>query len=769
MPTVLLVTPYLPPHIGGVERYVESIAAELAELDWRVVVATPARRNIRNSDIHSSYGTVRYLHSLGRVSNTPIGLRWRADLSRIIEEEKIDVVNAHTPVPGLADAAQRAAGAVPFVLTYHAGPMRKSAAAVNIGLRAYERVVVPYTLRRSSHLICSSIYVKEFLATFAHGTPVEVIPPGVNTRIFNYVPIENRRGLLFVGSLDRATRYKALDTLIDAVALQRAQGTETPLAVVGDGTAKSEYEDYCREHGLSDLVTFHGAADITQLASFYQRAGALVLPSRHDSFPTVILEAMACGTPVIASRVGGIPTFVDDERNGLLIEPDHPDQIASALDRLVADQEWAGSLGAAGRETVEARWTTQIQGKRTSEVLQSAMKSARRVRPRTETLSGNPDRRNLLIVAPYFPPYVGGVEQYTWHLARAIHATDRWNVTVLTTTNRGFGSNLSMEDGVQVVRLRSWGRYSYTPFSPLWPWQVRRYVKLLDPEVVNAHTPVPVFADVAAWASGDRPFLLTYHAGTLKKDAGSLFSLVERLYKRLESFTLKRADAVLAVSEFVRQALEHRVKGKLVIFPNAVPTSSLSQVAAQPVVGRFVFVARLAKEHQWKGLDLVLEAVSLCPDATLKVAGDGDLRQFYEQRARELGVADRVEFLGTVDGAEKDQLIRNSSALIAYPTTSNDAFPTVLLEAWAVRTPVIVADIGALSALVENGVDGYLVRPFLPQELAHAMAYLMKDPSSGVRCGETGRERVQKFTWEALAIQFEELVDTVYADRLEAQ
>jgi glycosyltransferase involved in cell wall biosynthesis len=187
MPTVLLVTPYLPPHIGGVERYVESIAGELVELDWRVVIATPARKHMRTPELDRPYGSVRFIHRLGQVSNTPIGLHWRNDLSRIIKEEKIDVVNAHTPVPVLADAAQHAAGAVPFVLTYHAGPMRKNV-ALNVGLRAYERVVVPYTLSRSSYLICSSNYVKDFLATLKHSTPVEVIPPAVNTRLFTYAP-----------------------------------------------------------------------------------------------------------------------------------------------------------------------------------------------------------------------------------------------------------------------------------------------------------------------------------------------------------------------------------------------------------------------------------------------------------------------------------------------------------------------------------------------------------------------------------------------------
>ena len=92
---------------------------------------------------------------------------------------------------------------------------------------------------------------------------------------------------------------------------------------------------------------------------------------------------------------------------------------------------------------------------------------------------------------------MGGVEQYTWHLATALTATGRWNVTVLTTKRHAFRSEVSDEDGIHIVRVGSWGRYSYTPFSPLWPWQVRRNIRWLDPEVINVHTPVPLLADIA--------------------------------------------------------------------------------------------------------------------------------------------------------------------------------------------------------------------------------------------------------------------------------
>ncbi len=278
------------------------------------------------------------------------------------------------------------------------------------------------------------------------------------------------------------------------------------------------------------------------------------MPSRFDSFPTVIVEALACGTPVIASSVGGIPTVVRHEGNGLLVEPGRVEDIVAAVSRLRADKDFAASLGAEGRRTVEESLTAEVQGHRTAAVLERAIAHRR---PSARRRGGGGDtadpttRRKLLIVAPYFPPHIGGVEQYTRHLAMALVATGHWEVTVVTTKGRGVRTIPSQEDGLRVLRLGWWARYSYTPFSPLWPWQLRPIIRQVDPDIVNAHTPVPLLSDVAAWASGSRPFLLTYHAATLEKDAGPFFAVDATRVQAARVVHDRRADAVLAVSDFV--------------------------------------------------------------------------------------------------------------------------------------------------------------------------------------------------------------------------
>ena len=771
MPTALLVTPYLTPHLGGVERYVDSVARHLARSDWRVIVATTTDDPGSSPDWKSMGIEVRALRTVGRCSNTPVGLRWRSELRSILATENIDVINAHAPVPGLADVAARAAGTTPLVLTYHSGHMSKNQALIDAGLGLYEKIVLRGSIHRAAAVICSSDYVRDFLRPMAGSAPLEVISPGVDVDTFRFAPWSaRRRNLLFVGSLEWATRYKRLDTLIDALALLRSTGHDTALDVVGDGDMLTWYRDRARSLGVADRVTFHGAVVPEQLPSLYHSARALVLPTEFDSLPTVILEAMACGTPVIASRVGGIPTLVREPNTGLVVDPGDAHGIAEAVDAL-QDDVLAKRMALRARRAVERRYTSQLLGERTASILVKATSVSRSLAASRRAIPAPPGpKRKLVMVTPYFPPHIGGVEQYSRHLALALVGTGRWDVTVLTTRGRGISPTVTEQDGLRVVRLGWLARYSYTPFSPLWIWQIRKILERERPDVINAHTPVPVFSDLAAAVAKGPLFLLTYHAVSLEKDAGKVFDTVRRAYTLIEDATLKRADAVLAVCDVVAGELRDRTPVPVFRFGNAVRRADLSEEMPEPNRGHFVFLARLDKEHEWKGLEVVLRALYLCPQATLSVGGDGDLRAFYERRADELGVSHRVAFRGTVEGGEKRALIRSATAVVAYPTTRNDGgFPTVVLESWANAVPVIVADIGSLRDAVRTGVDGCVVPPNDPPSLAQAMLDLMHDPELTRDLGTRGRTRVEHMTWEEQALRFEDIVASTCNGRLEAR
>ncbi|MEA3201287.1 MAG: hypothetical protein QOE90_2715 [Thermoplasmata archaeon] len=360
---VLVATPYLAPQGGGLERYAAAIGQGLARQGHRVVELghAPAAFDERG-------GTRRVgVPIRWRLSNTPLAPRYRSEARRLIREERIDVVLAHTPVPGAAEMAALAARreGVPYVVTYHAGrleaprgsPLRLAAWAHRAG---FERALLSRAAAR--------IAVSPYVARNVFGVrPSVVIPPGVDAMRFRPGREETPGRVLFVGPLDRAYAWKGLSTLVEA--LDRLPGAH--LRLVGAGDLAERYRKLPR-------VEVAGRVDDDQLVEEYQRASVLVLPSTSaaESFGMVLAEANACGRPVVGSRVGGIPFFVRDGENGLLAAPGDAADLAAKIGRLLGDADLRRRLGEAGRARVLAEHRWDALAKETAAVLEQAVTGA---------------------------------------------------------------------------------------------------------------------------------------------------------------------------------------------------------------------------------------------------------------------------------------------------------------------------------------------------------------------------------------------------------
>ncbi|MFH1502349.1 MAG: glycosyltransferase [Candidatus Eisenbacteria bacterium] len=177
--------------------------------------------------------------------------------------------------------------------------------------------------------------------------------------------------LLFVG---RLTRAKGVSYLMEALASLRAEGRSVTLDVVGDGETRAELERQTADLGLTSSVTMHGYKTLgDELIAHYRSADVFVLPSVSEGTPKVVLEAMSNAVPVVATNVGGLPTIVEPEETGLLVEPKSPAALASAIARVIDDGALRrrlihGGLSFARTQTIE----------RSTEALVSAVKAAHR-------------------------------------------------------------------------------------------------------------------------------------------------------------------------------------------------------------------------------------------------------------------------------------------------------------------------------------------------------------------------------------------------------
>jgi glycosyltransferase involved in cell wall biosynthesis len=183
------------------------------------------------------------------------------------------------------------------------------------------------------------------------------IPGGVDLDLFQRAPSDLRAALglesaevvLYVG---RFAPLKNVSLLIEAFALLRRARPRARLVLVGEGALERRLRGQARRLGLEAAVLFVGARPLGDLPRYYAAADVFALPSSFDNSPNVLLEAMACELPVVATRVGGVPRYVEDGANGLLVEPGQPDRLAAALARVLDDAALRARLVAGGLEQV---------------------------------------------------------------------------------------------------------------------------------------------------------------------------------------------------------------------------------------------------------------------------------------------------------------------------------------------------------------------------------------------------------------------------------
>ncbi len=366
---VALVTPRFPPDIGGLETYVGWVAEAVHHAHGcEVTVITTGTSRRTHEETYRGIRVIR-LGTWGKVSNTPVDPRWWRQVRRLIASLEIDVVNAHAPVPGLADIAAFTSP-VPVVLTYHSGSLLKGSVAIDVLLRAYERRVLPRVFERAADLIAVSP------VSMAHGTGrAQLIPPGVDVELFRPPTPEQREPrVLYVGRVERTSRWKGLQFLVDSLVPLLQRVPEARLDVVGDGDDVACLRAQAQRLGVAGSIDWHGKVDHSDLTGFYQRAGVTVLPSltESESFGMTLVEAMASGCPVVGSNVGGIPFVIRDGVDGLLARPGDATDLAARLGDVLTDPALAATLGRGGREAALTRWDWALQRDRTIQVLREA-------------------------------------------------------------------------------------------------------------------------------------------------------------------------------------------------------------------------------------------------------------------------------------------------------------------------------------------------------------------------------------------------------------
>ncbi|MEZ5399880.1 MAG: glycosyltransferase family 4 protein [Bryobacteraceae bacterium] len=385
-PRLLLILTEFPPSFGGMQTHAVELCRHLHRVGFHAEVAT-----YRGPEVEFPFPVHRCLSRIGFTENLRI-------LERLVEKTRPDLIYASTIFYGRLSASTgipmvaRSAGNdvlrpwIAWPYRWLSGVLSTPAfeeavykrfrkldwpEAVECLLLDRRRAEMALSARHIRRILANSEYTAGLLRELAAGD-VEILPGGVDARRF--FPRRDTRAELglpadqwVVMTACRMVPKKGLDVLLHAA----ARLPNVHLLVAGEGRQLRQCRETAERLGVAGRVTFTGRIAHDNLPHYYWAADQFVLASREhvdartglrdvETMGRVLCEAHAAGVPAIASRTGGIPSIVDDGRNGLLFEPDDPDGLVQCIERLRQDGDLSRHVVSEGLRDATERWDWSV-------------------------------------------------------------------------------------------------------------------------------------------------------------------------------------------------------------------------------------------------------------------------------------------------------------------------------------------------------------------------------------------------------------------------
>jgi D-inositol-3-phosphate glycosyltransferase len=360
---------------GGMNVYVLQTAIELGRQGLKVDVFTRVH-DPKDEQITELGPNARVIHlKAGAYHENKNDLHQHIPLFISLLQEfkesnnlRYQLVHTHYWLSGLVGNILSEIWEIPMVSNFHTLGELKLKARVGETEPEKRLTAERHIMANADLLIATTRHERDAMNYIYNIEPrnVAVIPCGVDTHLFRPLNVEeckkrlglqNNQVILFVGRIEP---LKGLDLLLQAVAQVENQGN-LRLVIVGGRTENygeiSRLQDLANTLGIKSITQFKGTVPQDQLPVYYNAADICLLPSYYESFGLVALEAQACATPVIASRVGGLPTIVQDNETGYLIAGHCPEPFAEHIEMLLQSQSLRYAMGQAGRRhALELSW-----------------------------------------------------------------------------------------------------------------------------------------------------------------------------------------------------------------------------------------------------------------------------------------------------------------------------------------------------------------------------------------------------------------------------
>lgn len=362
---------------GGMNVYVRQLASALGNMGMEIDIFTREHPDVVNR-IETIGPNVRVIHIAAGDTEAHVGELYAhlpaflKQLNAFREEEGLeyDVIHSHYWLSSWVGRELSQAMGVPHLVTFHTLGLIKMQSRAGEVEQPERPVVEAEVMASADRIIAFSPHERDAMARLygADAAKVSLVPCGVDLSVFRPLDqkaVRDRLGLngekilLYVG---RVEPLKGLDLLVETAAQMDSEDGVRVIVVGADVNGDREMDRVkllAKERDLEGQIDFVGQVDHKELPLYYNAADVCVVPSYYESFGLVALESMACGTPVVATRVGGLSTIIQHGRTGYLKPWRCPDAFANSVEMIISSDGLQQSMGTAARKHAEGMgWDT---------------------------------------------------------------------------------------------------------------------------------------------------------------------------------------------------------------------------------------------------------------------------------------------------------------------------------------------------------------------------------------------------------------------------